>query len=167
MTERVNAQGQVLMTKELLLHLGSCGYSLDRPNQKNYEPSKDDGSPDDHYYTVSGMWDKPEMECLDFCMKNKIFKDVAWYIKQRETEKFVRYTGKVFTMGQYQVFNPLNGIHRFCATEAEAKQAIAEISLDILNAYKVTVCREMSNEHGHTTWLAEEMQNPITVSPNI
>ena len=167
MTERVNAQGQVLMTKELLLHLGSCGYSLDRPNQKNYEPSKDDGSPDDHYYTVSGMWDKPEMECLEFCMNNKIFKDVAWYIKQRETEKFVRYTGKVFTMGQYQVFNPLTGTHKFCATEAEAKQEIAIITLALFEANKPTVCREMTNEHGHSTWVAEEISNPITISPNI
>ena len=167
MTERVNKKGEVLMTKELLLHLGSCGYSLDRPNQKNYDPTQEDGSTDDHYYTLSGMWDKPEMECLAFCMTNKLFKDVAWYIKQRETEKFVRYTGKVFTMGQYQVFNPLTGMHKFCTTEEEAKQEIADISLAILNANKITVCREMSNEHGHTTWVAEEIANPITLAPNI
>lgn len=149
------------------MHLGSCGVSLDRPNQKNYEPSKDDGSPDDHYYTLAGMWDKTEMECLDFCMKNKITKDVAWYIKQRETEKFVRYTGKVFTMGQYQVFNPLNGTHKFCETEAEAKQELANITQALYNTYKPTVCREMTNEHGHATWIAEEMQNAVIIAPNI
>jgi hypothetical protein len=167
MTERVNAQGQVLMTKELLLHLGSCGLSLDRPNQKNYDPEKDDGSADGHYYTIANMWDKPEMECLAFCMENKLFKDVAWYIKQRETEKFVRYTGKVFTMGKYQVFNPLTGLHEFCETEELAKIAIAEISKKILATQPISVCREMSNEHGHTTWAAEQIVDPISVTANI
>ena len=167
MTEKVDSQGQVLMTKELLLHLGSCGLSLDRPQQKNYEPSKDDGSPDDHYYTVSGMWNKPEMECLAFCMENKLFKDVAWYIKQRETEKFVRYIGEVFTMGQFQVFNPYTGQHVYCETEADAKLAYAEIAKQVLANSQISVCREMSNEYGHTTWVAETIENPITVSPNI
>jgi hypothetical protein len=94
-------------------------------------------------------------------------KDTAWYLKQRETEKFVRYTGKVFTMGKYQVFNPLTGLHTYCETEELAKAAIAEISKQILETHKISVCREFSNEHGHTTWVAEQIVDPITISPNI
>lgn len=167
MTERVNAQGQVLMTKELLLHLGSCGTSSDRPHIKNYDPAREDGSPDDHYYTVAGMWGKPEIECLAFCMENKLFKDLAWYVRQRETEKFVRYTGKVFTMGQYQVFNPLTGMHRFCETEAEAKAAIADVIKSYVLGLNITVCRELTNEHGHSTWTAAPIEDPVKIVPNI
>lgn len=167
MTERVNEKGEVLMTRELLLHLGSCGTSSDRPHIKNYDPAREDGSPDDHYYTVANMWGKTEMECLAFCMENKLFKDLAWYVKQRETEKFVRYVGKEFTMGRYQVFNPLTGMHAFCETEAEAKTLIADVARHILGAHPSSVCRELINEHGHTTWVAETIENPISVVPNI
>ena len=153
------------MTKELLLHLGSCGLSLDRPNQKNYDPLKEDGSADDHYYTLSGMWDKPESECLEFCLKNNLMKDLAWYIEKRGTEVFVRYTGKVFTMGRYQVFNPLEGSHVYVDTEEEAKE-ICRTYLQQLaeqNLLKINICRELSNEHGHSTWIASELNTTIEI----
>jgi len=167
MTERVNKNGEILLTKELLLHLGSCGKSLDRPECKNYDPLTNDGEPDDHYHTVAGNWGKTESECLDFLLKNKLQKDLTWYLEKRQTEKFIRYVGKVITMGKYQVFNPLTGTHTLCETEAEAKTLMADIANQIIERNPISVCRELSNELGHTTWIAEEIQNPFTISPNV
>jgi hypothetical protein len=165
MNRKVNEHGEVLMTKELCLHLGSCGLSLDKPELEPFSLEHDN---DNHYYTVGQMWGKTEAECVTFCFRNKIFKDMYWYIAQRETEKFVRYIGETITMtNKYQVFNPISGSHISCESEAEAKQKIAEISLQILSHNKITVCREMSNEFGHTTWVAEEIENPITLTANV
>jgi hypothetical protein len=167
MTERVNEDGEVLQTKELHLHLGSCGFSLDRPECKNYDPAINNGEPDDHYHTVDGNWGKPESEVLTYMFKNKLQKDLNWYLEKRQTEKFIRYVGKVITMGKYQIFNPLTGTHTLCETEAEAKTLMADIANQIIERYPISVCRELSNELGHTTWIAEEIQNPFTISPNV
>jgi len=166
MTERVNENNQIIITKELLLHLGSCGISFDRPNQKNYDPTKDDSSADDHYFTVANMWGRTEIECIEFLIDNNLSRDLAWYIEQRKTEKFVRYIGKVFSMGKYQVFNTLTGTHQYCDTEEEAKIALTEIAKAIIATHSLTICRELTNEYGHTTWISSELPNPFTITPN-
>jgi hypothetical protein len=167
MTERVNEQGQVLMTRELLSHLGACGMSIDRPELKNFDLSINKGEPDDHYHTVNNNWGKTEAECLDFLLRNQLYKDFYWYVEQRKTEKFIRYVGKVITMGKYQVFNPLTGVHTLCETEAEAKSLMTDIATQIIAQTPITVCRELSNELGDTTWIPEEIQNPFTISANV
>jgi hypothetical protein len=167
MTERVNENGEVLQTKELLLHLGSCGLSIDRPECKSFDPAINNGEPDDHYHTIDGNWGKPESEVLAYMLKNKLQKDLTWYLEQRKTEKFIRYVGKVITMGKYQVFNPLTGTHTVCETEAEAKTLMADIAKQFMERNPISVCRELSNELGHATWIPEQIENPFIITPNV
>ena len=91
MNEQFKENNQIIVTKELLLHLGSCGISFDRPNQKNYSIPSDDLSDDDHYFTVANMWGKTESECIQFLLDNNLNKDLNWYLEQKKTEKFVRF----------------------------------------------------------------------------
>lgn len=37
-------------------------------------------------------------------------KFAEWVLEQKKTEAYVRFNGKVMTMGAYQVFNPLTGV---------------------------------------------------------
>ena len=86
-------------------------------------------------------------------------KDFAgWLIEQKSTEVYVRANGEVITMTtNYQVFNPLTGLHNRYTSEAEAKEALAGICEAIIDNYKPTVCQEMTNENGDSAWTAIDL----------
>jgi hypothetical protein len=88
----------------------------------------------------------------------------GWLIDQKNTEAYVRANGKVITMGTtYQVFNPMIGTHTEYETEAEAKTAIVEISKQILQLHKPTVCASLSNENGDSTWISVDLLQNVQV----
>lgn len=90
-------------------------------------------------------------------------KFAEWVLEQKKTEAYVRFNGKVITMGAYQVFNPLTGVHTKYETEAEAKQALIVIAQEILNQHSPTVVRELTNENGDSAWIATELHKQLTV----
>jgi hypothetical protein len=91
-------------------------------------------------------------------------KFAEWVLEQKKTEAYVRFNGKVITMGAYQVFNPLTGVHTRYETEAEAKQALIAIAQDILKQHSPTVVQELSNENGDTVWIATKMNETLVIS---
>lgn len=92
-------------------------------------------------------------------------KDYAgWLIEQKSTEAYVRANGSVITMGAYQVFNPITGLHTRYETEAEAKLALIEVAKQILNQYPTLVNQELSNENGDTTWIPTNMNESLIIS---
>ena len=91
-------------------------------------------------------------------------KFAAWILDQKKTEAYVRFNGKVFTMGAYQVFNPLTGLHTRYETEQEAKQALVEIAQEVLRQHCPTVVQELSNENGDTCWIPTNMNESLVVS---
>jgi hypothetical protein len=91
-------------------------------------------------------------------------KFAEWVLSRKKTEAYVRFNGKVITMGAYQVFNPLTGVHTRYETEAEAKQALIAIAQDILKQHSPTVVQELSNENGDSVWIATKMNETLVVS---
>ena len=82
----------------------------------------------------------------------------------KTTELYVRMNGSQFTMGAYQVFNPLTGQHTRYETEEEAKTALIEVAKQILQQHCPTVIQELSNENGDTTWVPTTMNETLNVS---
>jgi len=64
----------------------------------------------------------------------------------------------------YQVFNPLTGTHTKYTSEQEAKDAVTQIASSIVDTYKPTVCQELSNENGDTTWVAVDLIKKFNIS---
>ena len=91
-----------------------------------------------------------------------------WLIEIKEmykkTEEFVRTNGKELTMGAYQLFNPMTGIHTRYETEVEVKQALIELSKQVIKQYTPTVVQELSNENGDKTWIATKMVDTLNIS---
>ena len=87
-----------------------------------------------------------------------------WILEQKQTEAYVRFNGKVLTMGAYQVFNPLTGIHTRYETEEEAKQALIAIAQEVLKQHCPTVVQELSNENGDTCWIPTTMNETLVIS---
>jgi hypothetical protein len=134
-----------IITKELLVDkMGAC-----------------DSGP--NFIEQNNLWGQPDESVILPALRTAgLNADADWWIAQKKTEKFVRSNGKVITVGSsYQVFNPLTGIHTEYQTEAEAKAAVAEISKEILQSHKPTVCESLSNENGDSTWI------PVDFMPDI
>lgn len=92
-------------------------------------------------------------------------KDYAgWLLEQKSTEAYVMANGSVITMGAYQVFNPLTGLHTRYETENEAKTALIEIAKQVLEQHCPKVIQELSNENGDTTWIPTNMNESLVVS---
>lgn len=91
-------------------------------------------------------------------------KFAEWILEQKKTEAYVRFNGKVITMGAYQVFNPLTGVHTRYETEAEAKQALVAIAKEILRQHAPTVVQELSNENGDTVWIPSTLNETLNIS---
>lgn len=91
-------------------------------------------------------------------------KFAEWILEQKKTEAYVRFNGKVLTMGAYQVFNPLTGIHTRYETEAEAKAALVEIAKQVLQQHCPTVVQELSNENGDTCWISTKLNETLIIS---
>lgn len=88
----------------------------------------------------------------------------GWLLAQKSTEAYVRANGSIFTMGAYQVFNPLTGQHTRFETEAEAKAGLVEIARAVLNQHCPNVVQELSNENGDTTWVPTDIHNTLVIS---
>lgn len=87
-----------------------------------------------------------------------------WVRDQKKTEAYVRFYGSVITMGAYQVFNPLTGVHTRYETEEEAKQALVIVAQEVLKQHCPTVVQEISNENGDTAWVATTMNETLVIS---
>jgi len=112
------------------------------------------------------LFGKEYSEVIRECIKNNQNDFAGWMIEQKQTESFVRYTGKEFTMGAYQVFNPLTGLHTRYETEAEATAALIETAKAVLAQHLPTVCQELSNENGDTCWTSVDFSTKYKVVEN-
>jgi hypothetical protein len=88
----------------------------------------------------------------------------GWLIEQKQTEHYVRENGEVVTMGTYQVFNPLTGLHNQFQDEASARQEMISIAYQLLEHTKITLVQEISNENGDATWIPISLTLPLTIS---
>lgn len=90
-------------------------------------------------------------------------KFAEWILEQKKTEAYVRFNGKVLTMGAYQVFNPLTGIHTEYPDEQSAREAMVVIGQQILETYPVTLVQAISNENGDQAWSPVTLETPLLV----
>jgi len=129
----------VIITKELMEAIGACDIG---PN----------------FFTENNLWGQPESAVIAAMRQANMEKEEAWWLEQKSTEAYVRFTGKVITMTtKYQVFNPLTGLHDQYASEVEAKEALAKVCEAIIDNYKPTVCQEITNENGDSAWTAIDL----------
>lgn len=100
-------------------------------------------------------------ETVEFLEKNNQFLWAWWLNKQKESEVYVRANGSIITMNEkYQVFNPLTGMHTACDTEDDMKKLVLDISQQIVDAYKVSVNQEITNENGDAAWTLLSLDSP-------
>lgn len=111
-----------------------------------------------------GLMDKELIEVEQGLRANSFTDYADWLLNTKSTEKYVRENGSIFTMGAYQVFNPLTGIHTRYETEAEAKAALIEVSKQVLELHCPQVVQELSNENGDTTWVPTEIHKTLVIS---
>lgn len=135
----------MILTKEVFQALNSC--------KEGYATALETGN-------VGKEYD----EVIDYCNKNNLKDFGDWLQLQKSTEYYVRNNGSIFTMGAYQVFNPLTGVHTRYETEAEAKTALVEIAKEILVQHCPRVVQELSNENGDTTWIPTNMNETLQIS---
>lgn len=110
------------------------------------------------------LLDKPIEYVIDNLKNGGYTEHANWLLKVKSTEKYVRENGSIFTMGAYQVFNPLTGIHTKYETEAEAKQALIEVAKEVLKQHCPLVVQELSNENGDATWIPTTIHETLTIS---
>jgi hypothetical protein len=145
---------EIIITKEYLSALGSC----------YLDENLITATPTGKLLTDNDLWGKPESEVVAFLTEHGYLSDLVWYEDKKKTEAFVRYTGKVITMGlSYQVFNPLTGLHTEYQSEEAAKTAVVEFSRQILESHKPTVCESLSNENGDSVWIPVDFMSQIKV----
>lgn len=89
--------------------------------------------------------------------------DAGWILQVKSSEKYVRMNGSVITMGSYQVFNPLTGLHTRHETEADAKAALIDVSKQLLAYYGPQVVQEISNENGDAVWVPTTLHETINI----
>jgi hypothetical protein len=135
----------IVITKELLIDtMNACEPALDFIENEN-------------------LWDAEEPIVVSKFLEANRRVDLRWYINQKKTEAFVRFNGKEFTMGAYQVFNSLTGLHTRYETEAEATAALIETAKAVLAQHLPTVCQELSNENGDTCWIPTDFSTKYDI----
>lgn len=87
-----------------------------------------------------------------------------WFDNLKKSDAYVRFNGSVLTMGAYQVFNPLTGIHTRYETETEARAALIDVAKQVLQHHCPTVVQEISNENGDTSWTPTTMNETLVIS---
>lgn len=135
----------MILTREFLLNADACQEAYKFVVENNL---------------INGDYDN----AIIFCANNNKQEFVNWLTEQKKTEYYVKNNGSILTMGAYQVFNPLTGVHTRYETEEEAKQALVVIAQEILNQYCPTVIQELSNENGDTTWIPTTMNKTLVIS---
>jgi len=160
---------EVVITKELLSTIGSCyvDSNLSSTDSNGDSTSQMLGAVGLYsFFENNDLWDKPESHVANVLRSHGHLADLNWYFNAKKTEAYVRFVGKVITMGQYQVFNPITGLHTYCETLSAAKAAMADIANQVLaNAPQITICQEISNEHGDTTWISTQIPNAFLITP--
>ena len=136
---------EIIITKELMDALGNCG----------------DGPA---FIEANNLWGKTDEEVLRAMKDAGVLEPVIFWRQAKSSEAFVRYFGSTFTMGAYQVFNPLTGLHTRYETEAEAKAALVELAKSVLQYHGLSVVQELSNELGDTAWVPTQLHETLTVS---
>lgn len=116
------------------------------------------------FFTKNNLWGKTEEEVLSAMQTAKMQKEIDWWYSIKQTEAFVRINGSILTMGAYQVFNPLTGVHTRYETEAEARDALVAIAKEVLTQHCPRVVQELSNENGDTTWIPTTMNETLVVA---
>lgn len=86
-----------------------------------------------------------------------------WLLEAKNSEKYVRDNGSEFTMGSYQIFNPIDGKHTRYETEAEMRAALVEMAKLLLTTYPPLVVQELRNEKGDATWIPTEIHKTLTI----
>lgn len=134
----------MILTKEFLQQFDGCteGYRFGLENN-----------------LIDGDYDA----AIAFCNANGRPEFGGWLEHQKSTEAYVRLNGSIFTMGAYQVFNPITGQHTRYETEAEAKAALIEVAKEVLIHHSPRVVQELSNENGDTTWLPTDMHETLEI----
>ncbi len=135
----------LIITKELLDQLDACDFG-------------------DTFFEPNGLYGKTEDECLRAMKDAGRLEEVIWWRDIKKTETFVRNTGSVMTMGAYQVFNPLTGIHTRYETEEEARQVLIAIAKEVLNKHCPRIVQELANENGDTTWIPTNIHETLQIS---
>lgn len=98
-----------------------------------------------------------------YCRENGQEDYAVWLEEQKHSEIFVRMNGTIFTMGAYQIYNPFTGQHQKYETLEQAKQAISELALEVINVYGPKTNRELANENGDATWIPVKLNLSISV----
>lgn len=96
-------------------------------------------------------------------LKRGLKDDAGWLLAGKSTELYVRMNGSIITMGSFQVFNPLTGLHEEFPDEASAREAMVLIGQQILQAYPITLVQSIANENGDTAWAPAKLQQDLTV----
>lgn len=135
----------MILTKEFLLSVDSCAEGIALGEQNNYFGMDYD-------------------EVIKDLLRKDYRNDAEGLLRWKKTEQYVRANGSVITMGAYQVFNPLTGLHTRYETEAEAKAALIDISKQILDYYKPQVVQELSNEKGDAVWIPTALHETLIIS---
>jgi hypothetical protein len=143
-----------IITKELLSTLGSCYLNGDLV----------EATPTGRLLTDNNLWDKPESQVVEFLQTHGYLDDLKWYEEKKKTEAFVRYNGREITLGTYQVFNPLTGLHNQFQDEASARQEMISIAHQLLEHTKINLIQEISNENGDITWIPTSLSSPLIIS---
>lgn len=135
----------MILTREFLIDVHSCqeGYRFGVENN-----------------LIGGDYD----DAITFCAGNGKQEFADWLTAQKSTEYYVRNNGSTITMGAYQVFNPLTGIHTRYETEAEAKVALIKVAKQVLAGQNLIVVQELSNENGDTTWVPTTIHETLVIS---
>lgn len=136
---------EIIITKELMDALGNCG----------------DGPA---FIEANNLWGKTDEEVLRAMKEAGVLEPVVFWRQAKNSEAFVRYFGSIFTMGAYQVFNPLTGVHTRYETEAEAKAALVDVAKQVVQLHCPTVVQELSNELGDTAWIPTQLHESIVIS---
>lgn len=110
-------------------------------------------------------WDFGRSKLVVYCDENQGITNgwVKWFDELKISEAYVRFNGKEITMGGYQVFNPLTGLHIEYQTLDEAKQGVTDVAFQIIKNYQISICQVMSNENGDSTWIPIEVETPYDV----
>lgn len=110
-------------------------------------------------------WDFGRSKLIVYCEENPDITNgwVSWFDNLKNSEAFIRFNGKEITMGGYQVFNPITGLHTDYATLEEAKQGMADVAFQIIQNFEISVCQVMSNENGDSTWVPVQIETPYQV----
>ena len=87
-----------------------------------------------------------------------------WLNEQKTTEAYVRANGTEIKMGSYKVFNPITATYIDCVDESSVRNAMVEISKQILANYSIGIVQTITNENGDQAWISATISQTVNVS---